>query len=139
MLDNLVFENYSNLATNIFELCVIVWYRTRAIKGQNNNSKIMFSTLRLSHKDDIRYNWSWVALTLFSVALCDDHTPCPMSSAAFCHNLANFYPNSNFGIAKAWNEESSGLFKIWAIFDNNCGFYSKVRFPEIWAAKPHAK
>ena len=78
-------------------------------------------------------------LTLFSLALCDDHTPHATSPAAFCHNLANFYPNSNFDIARAWTEESSVLFVIWAIFDNNCGFYSKMCFPLNWAAKPHAK
>ena len=48
-------------------------------------------------------------LTLISVALCDDHTPCATSPAAFCHNLANFYQNSNFDIAGALPEEPSAV------------------------------
>ena len=64
-------------------------------------------------------------LTLYSVALCDAHTPCALSLAEFCHNLANFYPNSNFDIARAWNEELV-LFIIWATYENECGFHSKV-------------
>ena len=30
-------------------------YRTRAIKGRRHYSKIVFLTLRLSHKNDIKY------------------------------------------------------------------------------------
>ena len=46
-------------------------------------------------------------LTLFSVALCDDHTPRATSPAAFCHKMANFVQNSNFDIARARAEGSS--------------------------------
>ena len=46
-------------------------------------------------------------LTLFSWALCDDHTPRATSPAAFCHNMANFVQNSNFDIARARAEGSS--------------------------------
>ena len=46
------------------------------------------------------------------MALCDDHTPCATSPAAFCHNLANFDPDSNFDIAGAYTEDSLLLFKI---------------------------
>ena len=45
-------------------------------------------------------------LTLFRVALCDDHTPRATSPAAFCHNLADFVQNSNFDIARARAEGS---------------------------------
>ena len=47
--------------------------------------------------------------TLFSVALYDDHTPPATSPAAFCHNLADFFQNSNFDIAKA---RAEGLFAL---------------------------
>ena len=43
----------------------------------------------------------FTTLTLFNWALFDDHTPRATSPAAFCHNLANLYLNSNFDIAKA--------------------------------------
>ena len=56
-------------------------------------------------------------LTLFRVALCDDHTPRATSPAAFCHNLADFFQNSNFDIAGARAEGSSALamskFELW--------------------------
>ena len=60
---------------------------------------------------------------------------CVTHTAALCHKLTNFYPNSNFKIARAWTKEFLVLFMIWAIFGNNCGFYSKVRFSKNWAAK----
>ena len=47
------------------------------------------------------------SLTLFSVALCDDHTPRATSPAAFCHTLTDFFQNSNFDIAGA--KEPSAL------------------------------
>ena len=47
-----------------------------------------------------------IPLTLFSMALCDDHTPHAASLTAFCHNLANIYQNSNFDIAGAWTDKS---------------------------------
>ena len=56
-------------------------------------------------------------LTLFSWALCDDHTPRAMSPAAFCHNMANFVQNSNFDFARARVEGSSApamsKFEFW--------------------------
>ena len=45
------------------------------------------------------------ALTLFSWALCDDHTPRATSPAAFCPNLADFVQNSNFDISRARAED----------------------------------
>ena len=48
-------------------------------------------------------------LTLFSVALCDDHTPRATSPAAFCHNLGDFFQNSNFDIAGARAKGSLAL------------------------------
>ena len=47
--------------------------------------------------------------TLFSVA------PSATTTEAFCHNLANFYPYSNFEVARAWTEESSVLFIIYIV------------------------
>ena len=38
-------------------------------------------------------NGKYRHLTLFSMALCDDHTPRAMSLAAFYHNLSISYPN----------------------------------------------
>ena len=78
-------------------------------------------------------------LIIFSVALCDDHTPCATSPATFCHNLADFNPNLNFNIAEALAEESSVLFIVLLFFDNMCGFYIIVHFPKNWASKPNAK
>ena len=50
-----------------------------------------------------------LTLTLFSVALCDDHTPRATSPAAFCHNLGDFFQNSNFDIAGARAKGSLAL------------------------------
>ena len=55
---------------------------------------------------------SFVSLTLFSWALCDDHTPRATSPAAFCPKLANFYQILKFVIAGVWTEEPSVLFII---------------------------
>ena len=55
---------------------------------------------------------SLASLILFSVALCDGHTPRATSPAAFFHNSAEFYQNSNFDITGAWTEESPVLIII---------------------------
>ena len=41
--------------------------------------------------------------------MCDDHTPRALSLAAFCHNLANFFQNSNFDIAGAEDPSAQAL------------------------------
>ena len=74
------------------------------------------------------------------MALYDDHTSRATSLAAFCHNLANFFQNSNSEIAGA--EDPSAQAPAMSKFDFfflNWPRYGKVRFPQNLAAKHPSK
>ena len=72
------------------------------IKYKQANFGLFPFTLRLSTSILISNQSHHVS----RLTLCDDQTPRATSPVAFCHNLGDFYPKSNYAIAGSLTEES---------------------------------